>query len=92
MNANGGMPARFPSCVSADRRVPADLGQTPAKTKTNLPVRTGLGVLIRGPDSPFAAASQTSAPADWYKSSFSKPQRSVEGGHMLVLMLIFANL
>lgn len=65
-------------CISADLRVPADLGQTLGKAKTNLSVSTGLGVLIRGPDSLSAAPSQASALPDWYKSRFSKPQRFAE--------------
>lgn len=64
--------------ISADLRVPADLGQTPGKAKTNLSVSTGLGLLIRGPDSLSAAPSQASALPDWYKSRFSKPQRFAE--------------
>lgn len=65
-------------CISADPRVPADLGQTPAKAKTNLSVSMGLGVLIRGPDSLSVALSQASAFPDWYKSSFSKLERFAE--------------
>lgn len=65
-------------CISADLGVPADLGQTLGKAKTNLSVSTGLGVLIRGPDSLSAVPSQASALPDWYKSRFSKPQRFAE--------------
>lgn len=49
-------------CVSADLGVPADLGQTPGRTKTNLSVSAGLRVLIRGLDSLSAAPSQASGP------------------------------
>lgn len=65
-------------CISTDLRVPADLGQTPSKTKTNMSVSVGLGVLIRGPDSLSTVPSQTSGRSDWYKSSCSKPQRFTE--------------
>lgn len=65
-------------CISADLRVPADLGQTLGKAKTNLSVSTGLEVLIRGPDSLSTSPSQASALPDWYKFRFSKPQRFAE--------------
>lgn len=65
-------------CISANLGVPADLGQTLGKAKTNLSVSMGLGLLIRGPDSLSAAPSQASALADWYKSRFFKTQRFAE--------------
>lgn len=61
--------------ISDDLGVPADLGQTRAEAETNLSVSKGLGVLIRGPDSLSSAPSQASAPLDWYKSRFSKPEK-----------------
>lgn len=65
-------------CISADLQVPADLGQTLGKAKTNLSVSMGLGFLIRGPDSLSMTLSKASALPDWYKSRFSKPQRFAE--------------
>lgn len=75
-------------CISADLRVPADLGQTSGEAKTNLSVSTGLGALIRGPDSLSAAPSQASGLLDWYKSRFSKDSEVRGEGQPLGLMVI----